>query len=154
MYLYAVLALAAIVGLVILIPYRVTLDYQLLQGNDDLNVEIAWLGIPLLRRRLPLISSILESAYRARDGARGEEGAMDDALQSHDTEQELVEGIEGLLWFGRRYRSIFDAIYSFAFSKSPEKMQMPHGQQLLLSAAASLYRFIHLEKLYWYSRVG
>lgn len=156
MYLYAVLTLMALVGLFLLIPFRVSINYQLLQGDHELHVGITWLGISLFRRQFPVGSSRKPVDKTKAQVEREEEQVLDEAAESADARDgEWVDGMDSVLELAHHYRIMFDVITNLAFGRPSDPRQMPLSRPLRGYVSALVYPFArHIERLHWYTRVG
>jgi hypothetical protein len=158
MYLYTGLAFVVFIAIILFIPFRIVLRYQLLQGKDDLHIEIVWLGISWVRFQVPLFSSITEPLD-------GHKMTGDGIRTSHDTDeigpdkvmdwQRIAQEIQTVGSLGRHYQAVFDALYIFAYGEVPDNRHMPLGQPMLGYLSALVYPFTrHFERLHWYTTIG
>jgi hypothetical protein len=156
MYLYMGLALMVLAGLSLLIPFRVIINYQLLQGDHELHVGLTWLGISLFWRQFPVGSSREPVDKTKAEVERDEEKVVDELAENTDARDgDLMDGMESVLELAHHYRLMFDVITSFAFGGPSDLQQMSLGKPLLGHVWAVVYPFTrHFERLHWYTRVG
>ncbi|NMB12164.1 MAG: DUF2953 domain-containing protein [Firmicutes bacterium] len=160
MYLYTGLAFVVLVAIILFTPFRIILRYRLLQGDDDLHVEIVWLGMRLVRLQVPVLfaaRSSLDNHKHARDEVEASHGSDGTGSLPHKAMgwRRLVQEIKTIGAIEGRYQAVFDALYIFAYGKSPGSCRMPLGQPILGYLAALVYPFTrHFERLHWYTRIG
>ncbi|NMB45543.1 MAG: DUF2953 domain-containing protein [Firmicutes bacterium] len=158
MYLHIGLAFAILIGIILFVPFRLVLSYRLLHGDDDLHLQVIWLGTRLAKLRVPILSSVdIPSDDRSERLGRTKQG---DDVQADQVEQmvgwrQLMDNIETIHKVSSRYRVVLDTMYMFAYGKLPNRHHMPLGQPVLGYLAASVYPFTrHCEVLHWYTRIG
>jgi len=151
------LAFLLLAATILFIPFRIVVTYQLLKGDDDLHLEVVWLGITIARLTVPLLSLLAffsDLPMVTPSDAPGEDGNGAEA-EEPVAWRHIVQEVRSIPNVYHRYQFVLNGIYIFAYGRLPHRHQMPLGQPFLGYLFACLYPFTrHFEKLHWYTKIG
>ncbi|NLY52670.1 MAG: DUF2953 domain-containing protein [Firmicutes bacterium] len=136
MYLYVGLAFFVVCVLFLSIPFRIILNYHLQQGEDLLWVEVSWLGLPLVRRFIPVLSDADSPSEEDEAG-----------------EAELTSIINAL---ARCYHFVFDTAHVIMHGEHPMgSRHNPLYHWVLKYFSRDTVRFMRqIEELKWSTTIG